>query len=145
MPLTGTFIRNLDEKYRIAVPKRLREQFDEDPLSNLYVCPGTETSLALYSPQQFNRLAERLESTSSHSVQFRNYLRLFYSRSECVQLDGQGRIRIPEWLVEFAGLSKDVALVGVHTHAELWDHTRWKEFLNEHGPAYDTMAESAFK
>lgn len=145
MALTGTFIRNLDEKGRLAVPKRLRDQFSEEESSLLYVSPGTDRSLCLYSPAEFQRLAQRLEARSSNRPEFRNYLRLFYARSEGVPLDAQGRIRIPEWLVDFAGLKKDVVLLGVHTHAEIWDQTRWKEFLEQHGPAFDTMAAAAFE
>lgn len=145
MALTGTFLRNLDEKFRVAIPKRLRDQFTNEPLASLYVSPGTDRSLALYSPIEFERLAERLTARSSQSPDFKNYLRLFYARTEAVPLDSQGRIRIPEWLVELAELKKDVVLVGVHDHAELWDQGLWKEFLERHGPAYDSMAEKAFQ
>jgi len=144
MALTGTFTRNLDEKGRLAVPKRLRDQFREQSLTNLYVSPGTERSLSLYEPQEFQRLAERLEENSTNTPEFRNYLRLFYARSECVQLDSQSRIRIPEWLMQWADLNKDVVLLGVHNHAEIWDLAHWKEFLQQHGPEFDTMASTAF-
>jgi MraZ protein len=145
MALTGTFLRNLDEKFRVAIPKRLRDQFTDESLSCLYVSPGTDRSLALYSPIEFERLAERLTARSSQSPDFKNYLRLFYARTEAVPLDSQGRIRIPEWLVELAELKKDVVLVGVHDHAELWDQGLWKEFLEQHGSAFDSMAEAAFR
>lgn len=145
MALTGTYLRNLDEKFRVAVPKRLRDQFAEDPLTNLYVSPGTDRSLALYSPREFERLADRLTANSSHRPDFRNYLRLFYARTECVPLDSQGRIRIPEWLVQLADLKKDLVLLGVHDHAEIWDSALWKQFLEQTGPAFDSMAASAFE
>jgi len=145
MPLTGTYLRNLDEKNRVAIPKRLREQFQDKSLSSLYVSPGTEKSLAVYSPQGFDRLAQRLAEKSSQKPHFQNYLRLLYGRSENVPLDSQGRVRIPEWLVEFAGLQKDVVLLGVHDHAEIWDRTLWQEFLEKHGPSYDEMAATAFE
>lgn len=144
MTLTGTYTRNLDEKRRLAVPKRLREEFDEKELTSLYVAPGTDRSLAVYSPQAFQRLAARLEEKSSNQIEVRNYLRLFYSQAEKVDLDSQGRIRIPDRLAEFARLQRDVVLLGVQDHAEIWDRQLWEEFLAQHTPDFDEMAAQAF-
>ena len=58
-------------------------------------------------------------STARSSVA--NYLRLYYSQAERVEIDGQGRIRLPERLVEFAQLRQEVVLLGVHDHIEIWD------------------------
>jgi len=145
MALTGTYQRNLDDKNRVAIPKRLRDQFQDKSLASLYVAPGTEKSLALYSPHEFERLAERLSAGASNRPGYQNYLRLLYGRTEEVQLDSQGRVRLPDWLVEFAGLKKDVVLLGVQDHAEIWDQDHWQEFLSTHGPAYDEMAATAFE
>jgi len=145
MTLTGTYTRNLDEKDRLAVPKRLREQFTDEKLTSLYVAPGTEKSLALYSPSAFESLAERLAQRTSNRAEVRNYLRLFYARAERVSLDSQGRIRIPERLVEFAELHHDLVLLGVHDHAEIWDRDLWESFLQEHRSNFDDMATQAFE
>lgn len=145
MPLTGTYLRNLDEKYRLAVPKRLREQFSEKEPASLYVAPGTECSLALYSPAAFERLADRLAERSSNRAEVRNYLRLFYARAEQVPLDTQGRIRLPERLIEYAHIDHDVVLLGVHDHAEIWNLQLWEQFFNEHISEFDSMATQAFE
>jgi len=145
MTLTGTYARNLDTKQRLAVPKRLRDQFGGEEITNLFVAPGTETSLVLYAPSAFERLARRMAKRASNRSDVRNYLRLFYSRAENVELDGQGRIRIPERLVTFAGLDHDVVLLGVHDHAEIWDRGLWNEFLEQHTADFDDMATHAFE
>src|SRR5882672_8715294 len=112
MALTGTYTRLLDEKQRLAVPKRLCEDFNEPELNSFYVAPGTDKSLVLYSPVGFERLARKIAKQSSNRVEVRNYKRLFFSRAEKVELDAQGRIRLPERLVEFAKLEKEVVLAG---------------------------------
>lgn len=145
MPLTGTYERNLDDKQRLAVPKRLREQFGEGELTSLFVAPGTEKSLFLYSPQAFNSLAAKLSEKSSNRIDQRNYLRLFYAQAEEVPLDSQGRVRVPERLVEFAGLKHDLVLLGVHDHAEIWDQAVWQEFLVRSGARFDELATQAFE
>lgn len=145
MALTGTYSRNLDDKHRLAVPKRLREEFSKKQLTCLYIAPGTDKSLALYSPAAFESLGKLLAERSSSRADVRNYLRLFYSRAEKVELDSQGRIRIPERLVSFAQLQHDIILLGVHDHAEIWDKELWDKFLSQTGPDFDEMATHAFE
>ncbi|WP_145376013.1 division/cell wall cluster transcriptional repressor MraZ [Symmachiella dynata] len=144
MPLTGTFNRSMDDKSRFAVPKRLREQFGEEELRSIYVAPGTECSLDLYSKIAFEELADRVATMSPTRADIRNYKRLFYGRAERVDLDSQGRIRIPERLVTFAGLQKEVVLIGVHDHVEVWDSAIWQQFLEKHSTDFDSMAAGVF-
>ena len=143
MPLTGTFSRNIDDKRRIAIPKRLREEFGE--VNSLYVAPGTDKSLAIYSPTEFETLAARLAEKSSNRADVRNYLRLFYSRAERVDIDGQGRVRLPDRLAEFAQLNREAVLLGVQDHAEIWDATIWDNFLKATSEEFDKMAEQVFE
>jgi len=146
MALTGTYSRTIDEKHRLAVPKRLRAQFatsGEEP-SSLYVAPETENSLGLYSLEAFEKLATRLAERTTNRAEVQNFLRLFYARAERVDMDGQGRVRIPERLMEYAGLKRDVMLLGVHDHAEIWDSGTWEKFLAKHTADYDEMARKAF-
>lgn len=136
MALTGTYLRTLDEKRRVAVPKRLRDDFGEADLDSLMIAPGTEKSLVVYSPQGFERFAAKLAASGGHQ----NYLRLFYSSAERVDLDGQGRMRIPDRLADYAGLRREAYLLGVQDHAELWDKEGWDAFVTTHTPAFDEMA-----
>ncbi|MGE3315741.1 MAG: division/cell wall cluster transcriptional repressor MraZ [Planctomycetaceae bacterium] len=144
MTLTGTYSRNLDNKYRIAIPKQLRRQFSSEELVGLYVAPGTEQSLAVYSPAAFQRLAERLENRSNRS-EVRDYLRFFYAQAEHVEFDAQGRIRIPERLVAHAQLRHDVVLLGVQNHAEIWDQEIWNHYLTQRMSQFDDLAGKAFE
>jgi MraZ protein len=58
-------------------------------------------------------------------------------------VDGQGRILLPERLVNFAGLRQEVVLLGVHDHAEIWDKELWDQFLASHSPEFDELASEA--
>jgi MraZ protein len=99
----------------------------------------------LYSPAGFEKLAKKIARQSSNRVEVRDYKRLFYSRAERVELDAQGRVRIPERLVDFAGLSRDIVLVGVHDHAEIWDAAAWDAYLKAKGPGFDEISTQAFE
>lgn len=144
MPLTGTFQRNLDEKQRLAIPKSFRDELLGSPPRPMFLAPETERSLSLFSAAVFTRRAERLEQDPALQGRVKNYLRLYYSQAEQVELDGQGRIRIPERLLSFAGLKQDVMLLGVNDHVEIWDQQQWEGFLGQNGPDFDRLVNEAF-
>jgi len=145
MPLLGTYQRLVDDKQRVALPKRLYEELGEGDLTHFYIAPGTELALLLFSPRGFARYARRLAKQASNRVDVRNYKRLFYARAERVELDGQGRIRIPERLIEFARLERDVVLLGVDDHMEIWSASAWNAFVEKSSALFDDMATRAFE
>lgn len=144
MALTGTYSRTLDEKQRFAVPKRLREAMAPEEPKELYIAPDVNRSLALFAPATFDLRARRLEEASTGSPNVKNYLRLYYSQAERVDVDSQGRILLPERLVAFAGLRQEVVLLGVSDHVEIWDKEWWDQFLAAHGSEFDQLASEAF-
>ena len=145
MLLTGTFERNVDEKYRLALPKPLRDSFGGEPnASLLYLAPGTDGSLALYPESSFEALAQKLSNASPNAVGVRSYSRLFFARVQRLEIDKSGRIRIPKELAELAAITKEVVLVGVRDHIELWDKQHWDQYLQQNEPIYDEFAERAF-
>jgi MraZ protein len=146
MLLTGTFPRTIDEKQRLAIPKRLREALGQGEAEAcvLYAAPGTDGSLALYTEESFSRLAEQLAASPPTGQDVRAFSRLFYAQAQRLEVDRQGRVRIPPELVQLAGLEKEVVLVGVRDHLELWNRQRWEAYLAEQQAQYDQLAERAF-
>lgn len=144
MVLTGTFVRSVDEKLRIAIPKRVREALGGEALQALFVTPGTDGSLAMYTEAALGSLAARMAAASPAQQDVRAFNRLFYARAERIELDGQGRVRIPTELAVLAGLEKEVILLGVQDHLELWDRRRWEAYLAGKSSHFDEIAESAF-
>lgn len=143
MPLTGTFERTIDEKLRLAVPKPFKDTFDVKGNDELFLAPGNEGCLSIYSTEGFDRFARRLANVSPGRANVRNFLRLFYARAERVVLDKQTRIRIPERLMKHAGLQREVVLLGVNDHAEIWDRTTWEQFLAGNTEQYDDLTTEA--
>ena len=144
MLLTGTFARTLDEKLRLAIPKLLRDAMDHPQKSVIYVAPGTDGSLALYTEEAFSRMADQLATAPPTGQEVRAFSRLFYAQAQPAEIDRQGRLRIPPELAQWAGIEKDVVLLGVRDHLELWSAARWQAYLSETQPRYDEIAEKAF-
>ncbi|MCE9554738.1 MAG: division/cell wall cluster transcriptional repressor MraZ [Planctomycetes bacterium] len=143
MLLTGNFPRTLDEKQRVALPKPLRAAWADTAEAGLYVAPSTDGSLALYSHASFRRLAERISEAPTAGTDVRAFGRLFYANASSLEIDGQGRIRIPQELAKWANLQSEVVLVGVGDHVELWDAVRWQTYVAQHQARYDQLSEAA--
>jgi len=143
MLLTGTFARSIDEKLRVAIPKRLRETLGCPVGGNLYVAPGTDGSLAIYTEEAFAQWGARLNGAPPTQKDVRAFTRLFYAQAQRVELDRQGRIRLPAELVKLARLEKDAVLLGVQDHLELWAAGQWQRYLGEQQVRYDEIAEAA--
>jgi MraZ protein len=137
MLLTGTHPRTLDDKKRLTLPKRTREQIGE--VLQLFVTPGPEQSLWIYTKDELERLNAKLAQMSRTDGEARIAERVFFAQMETVDLDRSGRILIPERLVQFASIQHEVVLLGVRDHLELWDAQRWQAYLNEHPPQFDKL------
>jgi len=143
MLLTGTFRRSIDDKLRVAIPKPLRAAMQCPEGGALYVAPGTDQSLALYTEEAFASLAERIARVPPTRADVRAYTRLFFARAQRVEVDAQGRVRIPAELAQLAGLERDAVLLGVQDHLELWAAGQWDAYLAQKQPDYDRVAETA--
>lgn len=143
MLLTGTYPRTVDDKGRLTLPKRVRELLKEPP--TLFVTPGPDQSLWLYTEADLERLAGRLDEAPATDAEARVFRRLYFAQTESADLDKNGRLLVPERLAQFAGLQKEVVLLGVRDHLELWDASKWQAYVNEHAARFDTVAEKAFE
>ena len=144
MLLTGTFVRSLDEKQRVAIPKLWRDALALAKDSPLFIAPGTEGSLAMYPGPVLESLARRL-AAGANSAEGRALNRLFFAQTQPIEVDGQGRVRIPQELIPLAQLEHDVVLLGVQDHVELWDKARWEQYRSERGAQFDAIMDHVLR
>ncbi len=125
--LVGEFRFTLDAKNRIAVPARLRSAFTE----GIYVTQENERCLGGYSPEEFQRrLEEDVEVTEAGTVGRRDVKRRLAATAVFFpELDRQGRVTLPAKHLEYAGITRDVSVIGVADHVEIWDRTAWTDYL----------------
>ncbi len=121
--------RQLDERGRIILPSKLRE----DIRNTVYITQSTsEKCLHLYTEEEWEKVAEKVNqlptATDRNAAAF---VRLFFGKATAVAVDKQGRVPISKRLIEFAGLMKDVVLVGANTRLEIWDANEWNSYQNE--------------
>jgi len=144
MFFTGRFVRSLDEKHRLAIPKSLRDSLGKQAERPLFVAPGLDGALAIYPEEGFARLVDRLQTGPPTASEVRDYSRLFFSQAASARIDSQGRLRLPMELVSWAKLENEVVLLGVQDRMEIWRPDVWAAYVNERQERYDQIAEAAF-
>jgi MraZ protein len=117
----GEFQHTIDEKGRLAVPAKFRA-----PLSDgLVVTRGLDRCLYLWTIEQWQQMAERLAKLPMMQGDARRVARHFFSGAVDVKLDKLGRIILPQFLREYAGLGDEVVVVGVYSRIEIWSKDGW--------------------
>lgn len=125
--LVGEFDVTLDAKNRIAIPARLRSTFE----TGFYVTQENERCLGGYSPDEFQaRLQEDVDITPAGTAARRDVKRRLAATAVFFhELDKQGRVTLPAKHIAYAGISRDVTIIGVADHVEIWDRAAWTDYL----------------
>ena len=121
----GQYEHTIDAKGRTIIPAKYREELGED----FVVTRGLDGCLFLYPALEWQKFVDKLQKLPSNQ-NTRRIQRQFLSKAMEVTLDKQGRILIPAHLREYAGLEKDVMVIGAVNRAEIWDKERWNK-LND--------------
>ena len=120
----GEYDHNLDDKGRLAVPKKFRA----DLMTGAVVTRGLDNCLFLYTKIEWGKLAEKLAALPFAQANTRAFARLMLAGAMDVEVDKQGRIMLPEYLRVYAGISKEIVVAGLYNRLELWDSTKWAEY-----------------
>ena len=113
----------LDTKGRLIIPAKFREVLGEE----FVISKGMDGCLFVYAGDDWNAFEQKLTSLPLINKEARQFARFFLAGAATVEVDKQGRILLPAALREFAGLEKDVVLVGVGSRVEIWSKERYLE------------------
>ncbi len=120
----GTHAPKLDDKGRVILPAKFRDELS----GGLVVTRGQERCLYVFSQREFEGIHDKIRQASITSKQNRDFLRLFLSGASQEIPDGQNRVTIPANLREFAGLERDLTVIGAGNRAEIWDTAAWNSY-----------------
>jgi len=123
----GEYAHSIDVKKRLALPSKFRGELG----GKVVVTRGLDDCLFVYPMKVWEVLAEKLGSLPVGEAGTRSFIRLMLSGATDVEMDSQGRILLPEYLKDYAGLSKDVTVAGLFNRLEVWDTQKWKTYKTD--------------
>ncbi len=133
----GTHTPRLDEKGRLILPAKFRDEL----ASGLVLTRGQERCIYVFSASEFEKVHEEMRAAPISSRQARDYVRVFLSGASDELPDKQGRITIPPVLRAYAGLDRELAVIGAGSRAEIWDAGAWDRYLEEKEAAFSETDE----
>lgn len=133
----GEFQHTVDTKGRLIIPAKLREGLGE----RFVITKGLENCLFAFPLKEWETFGEKLRSLPLASTAARAFTRLFFSGATECEIDPQGRILLATNLRQFAGIEKDVVIVGVSSRVEIWSSARWAEYCQKAEESFADTAE----
>lgn len=138
----GEYEHSLDKKGRIILPSKLREALKETFVEKCIMTKGLEGCLFLYPLDEWRILEQKVKTLPMVGREARAFSRQLLSGAcECI-LDRQGRIFIPQNLRQYAGISREVIIIGVSNRMEIWAKDRWITYAKETQSSYEDIAEN---
>ena len=131
----------VDEKKRLAVPSKFRTELK----NKVVVTRGLDRCLFVYTMKSWEELAGKLGSLPVGEADTRSFTRLMLAGAVDVDVDKQGRILIPDYLKEYAGLTKNVVIAGLYNRLEIWDEKKWNDYKKKAEKNSDEIAEQLGK
>lgn len=133
----GEYEHSLDEKKRVSLPKSFRGALGK----KVVMTRGLDNCLFVYARSEWEKVAARLSELSFAQADTRGFNRFILSGAAEVEVDGAGRILIPDHQKEFAGLKKNVVFAGVSDRVEIWDAVKWSSYKTKIEKQADALAE----
>lgn len=134
----GEYRHSIDSKGRLFIPARFREHANQRFFVNL----GLDGCLAVFNEAGWSSQQEKINSMDTLKKNARDFKRIYFSKAAEAVCDRQGRINLPAPLLQEARLGREVVVVGVSDHFEIWETARWEEYQREVAPRYEEIAEN---
>jgi MraZ protein len=135
----GTHEHTIDDKNRLTLPAKFREGLG----GGVVLVPGIDGTVDVYPRKSWEASVERITALDSLNREAREMKRFVFGGTTVTELDKQGRVLVPPDLARHAGLGKEVAVVGVHDHVEIWGRSEWASHVSAIEGSVGDVAERA--
>ncbi len=133
----GTHTPRLDEKGRLFLPAKFREELSE----GLVVTRGQERCLYVWPSAEFRSFTEQLRKAPVTNKRARNFMRMLFAGASAEVVDRQGRVTLPPMLRDYASLRRECVVIGAFNRVEIWDADSWNAYSREQEPAFADWSE----
>ena len=135
--LIGEYTHTLDPKKRLSLPAKFRKEMGK----KVVITRGLDKCLFIYPVKQWGRISEKIAELSIGQADSRGFNRVLLSGAVETDVDSAGRVLVPDFLKDFAGLLEKVVVTGVHSRVEVWDEKAWNEYKGRIEKQADVLAE----
>jgi len=135
--LIGEYTHTIDNKNRLSLPSRFRKVLGK----KVVVTRGLDNCLFVYSAGEWKTISEKVSSLGMGHAETRAFARFMLAGATEAEVDSLGRVLIPDYLKQFAGLEDKAICAGVSNRVELWNEARWKTYTSKIQGEADAMAE----
>ncbi len=136
----GTYDHSLDPKGRLILPRKFRDELGQ----GMVFTKGIERCLYVFPEAEFAAFADKLRNRPLTERPSRDFVRMFVAGASQESADAQGRVLIPQPLRDYAGLSREVVVVGQISRVEVWDKGEWEGYIPAAQAAYRDQSNAQF-
>ncbi len=135
--MLGTHLPKMDEKGRLILPAKFRDELS----GGVVLTRGLEHCVFVFSAREFDNVQEKIRQAPLTNKQARDFMRMFLSGASDDVPDKQGRVTIPPMLRQYAGLGRDLVVIGAGNRAEIWAADAWNTYLAANEEPFAQTAE----
>ena len=135
--LIGEYTHTVDPKKRLSLPSKFRKELGK----KVVLTRGLDNCIFVYTVSDWNQISEKLGTLSMGQSGSRAFNRFMLSGATEVDVDTSGRVLLPDFLRDFAGIKTKVVLAGVYNRVEIWNEKNWIEYKRRIEKEADTLAE----
>lgn len=134
--LIGEYRHSIDTKKRLALPVKFRKELGGE----VVITKGFESCLVVYTEKEWQVMAEKLSRLPNSQIEARGYARIVLGGAMQVAIDALGRILVPEYLKQYAGLKKNIVICGLSNRLEIWDEASWNSYRQKTEKEVENLA-----
>jgi MraZ protein len=137
----GEYLHTLDRKGRIILPSKFRDAAKANFVEKFYLTRGLDKCLFMFAEEEWKLQEQKFRTMSFTKQESRKFNRIYFSGAVEIIPDKQGRILVPQYLKDFAGIKREVIIIGVSNRIEIWSRDSWGEFYNSSKESFEDIAE----
>lgn len=137
----GEYLHTLDRKGRIILPSKFRDAAKTNFVEKFYLTRGLDKCLFMFAEEEWKLQEQKFRTMSFTKQESRKFNRIYFSGAVEIIPDKQGRILVPQYLKDFAGIKREVIIIGVSNRIEIWSRDSWGDFYNSSKESFEDIAE----
>jgi MraZ protein len=138
---SGEFRFSLDTKKRINIPSGIRKMLSPESDGALVFTRGFEGCVYVFPNDEWKRLTKKLNTLDSFNVRVRDFIRLFVGPAYKTIMDNQGRVLLPDTILQMAKIEREILLLGSLNKWELWNPNIYQEYMQQNNPSIEALAQ----